>query len=340
MPRQGRFLEILVAHLQEFFGPEGIQVKSPEIFFDKGGNKIGEIDVTLRSDLGTSQTFVGIECRDRPSEPKDRTQPHGRSRERSRKDSRTRPQGRDWIREIQGKKEDLQVQKMIAVSSTGFTQEAIDLAKQFDIDLLYVSNVNKPETKDWFQTVTFAWHEDIHEIVDTLEIDTIPRSYIDNLSITGNTPFLRVPGIEAPVSIAQLIERRLGALFAELPSQKGTVSKLTDLIIDDAMDAEIADQLYRVVRMRIPLKLTRETYVVEVALSMCKNLCNESIIALSGNCRIKSSVRELQALVLAKKSRLQPDKTDIRCLLLDSDNKPYVIPPDTTMSLSLYGIRR
>ena len=94
MPREGRFLEILVKHLQEFLIPESFIIRSPEEFY-RDGIRLGEIDVTVRGDFGLSKVFVGLECRDRPSDG---------------------PQGVGWIREIQGKKEDLQVDKMVAVA--------------------------------------------------------------------------------------------------------------------------------------------------------------------------------------------------------------------------------
>jgi len=53
MPRKGRFLEILVKHLQEFLGPKGLEIKSPELFY-QNGKQIGEIDVTVRGKLGSS----------------------------------------------------------------------------------------------------------------------------------------------------------------------------------------------------------------------------------------------------------------------------------------------
>ena len=334
MPREGRFLEILIGHLQEFFGPEGIQVKSPEIFFDDSGKKIGEVDVTLRSNVGTSTTFIGIECRDRPGGQLKQTG-HRRKRNQSQKQENIRPQGRDWIREIQGKKEDLHVQKMVAVSSTGFTQEAIDLARQFDIDLLYVTSANEPETKDWFQTLIIGWQEEIYEIKPGINIETVPRTAKLDLSIGRNVPFIKMSGNEASISLAQLIENHLDALFSQLPSRPGAVEQLTSLEIDGPMDATINEKQFKVARINIPLKLTRENVEAKVAVDICKSLSIDKIIALSGTCKVQTSIRELRVLVLAKKSKSQSDKIDLRCICLTPDNEPYLLPAGT--KIALYG---
>src|SRR5205809_423690 len=105
MARKGRFLEILVAQLEGLLAPEGIVVTSPEVF-RQNGKIIAEIDVTLRGKFGSSEIFVGLECRARPGDG---------------------PQGVPWIRDIKGKKDQCGVDKMIAVSTTGFVPGAEDL---------------------------------------------------------------------------------------------------------------------------------------------------------------------------------------------------------------------
>ena len=87
MAEKGQFLEIMMANLQSYLGPEGVDVKLRERFRNRASGKpIGEIDITVRGDFGTSKFFWGIECRDRPADG---------------------PQGLPWIREIVGKKQQL-----------------------------------------------------------------------------------------------------------------------------------------------------------------------------------------------------------------------------------------
>jgi hypothetical protein len=87
MAQKGQFLEIMMANLQSYLGPAGIDVKLREKFYNpESGKQIGEIDITVRGEFGASTFFFGIECRNRPADG---------------------PQGLPWIREIVGKKTNL-----------------------------------------------------------------------------------------------------------------------------------------------------------------------------------------------------------------------------------------
>jgi hypothetical protein len=180
MPRGGRFVEILVAHLQEFFGPDGIEVRSPEEF-RHNGKKIGEIDVTLRGNYGSSKIFVGIECRDRPSGG---------------------PQGLPWINEIKGKQELLKVDKIIAVSTTGFTADAIHAANDFGIDLLTIENPTPLVLRGWFETITFAWTDQNEKTTEVMVLLNQCRRLSDDqvIALTG-TATVRMENDEFKVLI-------------------------------------------------------------------------------------------------------------------------------------------
>lgn len=130
MPRKGRITELLVKQIQMQLSSSEINIQSPELFYDSSGKLKGEVDITLRGKLGSAEIAIGIECRDRPKDGK---------------------QGRAWIREIDGKKRDLKLYKMIAVSTTGFTSGAINAAKEMQIDILIldpVSGLNLSEFKE------------------------------------------------------------------------------------------------------------------------------------------------------------------------------------------------
>ena len=68
MVRKGRTLEILVAQLEDHLGPLGIQVESPDFIRDKDTSQLREVDISLRSKIGSSSILVILECRDRKGE--------------------------------------------------------------------------------------------------------------------------------------------------------------------------------------------------------------------------------------------------------------------------------
>jgi len=313
MPRQGRLLEILLKHIQQYLGPEGIKIRSPEEFF-RDGRKIGEIDVTLRGDFGSSRIFVGIECRDRPSEP---------------------PQGREWIREIKGKKDDLGVHKMIAVSTTSFTPQAVDLASQFDIDLLHVQTVDQLDLHDWFKPLTFSWHEVAYKITGTIDIGTEHKNLMRTLPFTLKTPYFKIGGGDHPVSLSEIIESRLDAVLTA-PQFQNSISNAV-LEIKEPIDIEYQGATYKATRMAIPLQLSRQVFHAKALLNVCKRLSDNEMIAMTGYCRIEIPRLAFNVLAVAKRSKSDPSKTNLRVHFLTDDNKPFQLPAGT--HIALFGLQ-
>jgi hypothetical protein len=135
--KEGKFLEMLVECLQKLLASDGITVTRNEKFRSKG-KQVGEVDVVLRGKFGSTNMVVGIECRDRKG-----------------------PQGRDWIQQIMGKRDDLAefgFRHWIAVSSSGFASTAEALAKKANIELLVPGKVRvmepgKPGLHTWMSFV-------------------------------------------------------------------------------------------------------------------------------------------------------------------------------------------
>ncbi|MBV9864482.1 MAG: hypothetical protein JO316_03980 [Abitibacteriaceae bacterium] len=183
MPTAGRFLEVLVQHLEKSLAPQGITVTSPERFY-QNGKCIGEIDVTLRGKFGSSEIFIGIECRDRPQDG---------------------PQSIPWLTQISGKKQLLGPHKMIAVSTTGFTPEAIPIAKKLDIDLRTLKDSSEMDMLWKFHTITLHfidYHTDVKESYGYVE----NPSHMPDVPLTFGTPILKQPHSDDLLPLGTLFE--------------------------------------------------------------------------------------------------------------------------------------
>jgi hypothetical protein len=126
MPRKGRALEQLVAGLEEVLGPTDVVIKSPEYIVGRNTGTRREVDVSLRTKIGSSEMLVIIECRDR----------------QVRQDAR-------WIEQVASKLEDVRANKAVAVCPGGFTEGARKLAEAKQIDLRMIANVTGPEVFGW-----------------------------------------------------------------------------------------------------------------------------------------------------------------------------------------------
>jgi hypothetical protein len=309
MPRKGRFLEILAGRLHEFLEPEGIIIESPKVFY-RDGKKIGEIDVALRGDFKSSKVFVGIECRDRPSDG---------------------PQGREWIREIRGKQIDLGIDKMIAISSTGFTEPATRLANSWGIDLLTIEDIDEVDLQDWFKSLDLIWTEFSPEIAGGVHLTTIPR--IPMKPCRGPL-FLESKVTNKLVPLEKYIQPEVDKLVVSLQEKPGVAQEIvTKLKINGPIDGVIGGRRFKIAGVTVPIRVRCEVVRIKALTNVCRRLSDHRIIALTGVSRIKTKCRELKVLIIVKKNRTDGSLFDLRCSFLTEDNKPYKIPAGTKISL-------
>lgn len=305
---------MMIERLENLLCPQGVVVLSPEEFYDEKGKKIGEIDITLRGNFGSSKVFVGIECRDR---------------------SEDGPQGRDWIREIKGKRDDLKVDKMVAVSTTGFTDPAIDLADRWRIDLLTVGDVSKLDLQDWFQVIDFCWSDDSYEITGVIDLTTIPKTLPK--SEQGKL-FLRSANTDKLIPLKEYIQPELDKHFDSLQVLAGTTQEVELVLeIDGPIDATVNGNTFTISKMRVPVKIWREVVFVRALLNACKRQTDDEIVGLTGICRIETSLRKFNVIITAKRNAADSSSHALKLDFLDDNFEPYEIPVGT--KVALFGVK-
>jgi restriction endonuclease len=136
MPRQGRALEQLVAELERVLGPTDVVIQSPEYIVGRNTGQRREVDVSLRTKIGSSDLFVMIECRDRGGK-----------------------QSATWIEQIVSKQEDVGANKAVAVCPAGFTRGARQLAEAKGIDLRTIASVTDAEVFAWLLLETVRYRD-------------------------------------------------------------------------------------------------------------------------------------------------------------------------------------
>ena len=178
MPRKGRSLEKLVAFLEKTLGPQGIKVKSPDYIRGCISKSLREIDISLRSHTGSSEILVIIECRDRKG-TEDVT----------------------WIEQLPSKREDVGAHKAVAVSSTGFSSGAINMAKVKDIELRTLEEVNPHEILLWFgfeELTVLNYHINFKHVSIKL---SVPKSVSVEVSPEVHSSVSAVFDINAPIFV-------------------------------------------------------------------------------------------------------------------------------------------
>jgi Restriction endonuclease len=114
--------EQLVARIEEDAGPLGLAVTSPDKILCRITGRKREVDVSVRSRIGTVDVLITIECRKR----------------RPRQDV-------TWIEHLAAKRDSIGASCTIAVSSSGFTASAEAVARRYGIKLRRLSEVSAAE---------------------------------------------------------------------------------------------------------------------------------------------------------------------------------------------------
>lgn len=113
MPKRTNDFQKLIKSVYDQIVPDGGKVTESGMVFDKGANELREVDILVEYRYAHHDFKIVIECRDR-----------------SRKESV------EWIDNLIGKNKSLSVNKVVAVSKSGFTKNAKNKAKANDIDTL------------------------------------------------------------------------------------------------------------------------------------------------------------------------------------------------------------
>jgi len=137
----GKKLEDLVTLIEGMGLQPGFKIEKNQPVYDEEGNQIAELDIIISGKLGTGKFRSLIECRDRPS---DGSAP------------------RSWIQQLIGRRIDLDVDKVMAVSSTGFAPGAVECARENNIELRTLQAVDADAVATCFPStaplIRQQWH--------------------------------------------------------------------------------------------------------------------------------------------------------------------------------------
>lgn len=124
----GSKLENLVALIEGLHLPAGFKMEQRKPVRDDEGKQIAELDIFITGRIGSVESRTLIECRDRPSE--------GRAPS-------------SWIEQLFGRRKRLNVDSIVAVSTTGFVDEAVRFAAQENIRLRTCEYLTAEDVRSW-----------------------------------------------------------------------------------------------------------------------------------------------------------------------------------------------
>jgi hypothetical protein len=149
--RAGRGLELLVKGLEQLLAEIPVEIRSPDYVLGRLSGQRREVDVSLRSRVGSVNVLVIIECRDRG-----------------------KAQGVIWIEQLASKREDVGADKAVAVSAAGFTPGARNLARSEQVELRSFEELSADVVFDWLDAEVVE-HRNRYVDVINVSIDLADR---------------------------------------------------------------------------------------------------------------------------------------------------------------------
>jgi hypothetical protein len=130
MAHDGKQLEALVAFVERTLIPQGFKVTTNDRVLNEEGIQVAEFDVLVQGAIGTGEFQWLIECRDRPS-------------------SGAAPGS--WIEQLVGRRTRFNLNKVTAVSTTGFVAGVHEFAQAQAIELREVKALSSEHFADWLR---------------------------------------------------------------------------------------------------------------------------------------------------------------------------------------------
>jgi hypothetical protein len=166
MARKGRDLEKVISILEGELQQSGIQVKSPDFLPDRDTGEPREVDISLRGRIGSSDVLAIIECRDHHKHRQDVT----------------------WIEQVITKRSSVNADKVLAVSSSNFSEAARIKAEKNNIELRTLEEVNSKDVEDWFVKCPYMIVYRVYS--DFIQVNFYPQSP-DGQKIDINEPIFK-----------------------------------------------------------------------------------------------------------------------------------------------------
>ena len=148
-----RSFELLVSRIEHALAGESVTVKSPDSIPCITTGRHREVDVSIRTWVGSAEILITVECRDRVA-----------------------VQDVTWIEQLAAKKKNIGAAKTIAVAASGFSTEATRIARENGIDLRILDEITDQDIKSWigmvgmvhvFKDCGLAGSPEIHFFLET-----------------------------------------------------------------------------------------------------------------------------------------------------------------------------
>jgi len=158
MPKPWKEFENLVARIERVLAPAGALVKSNDRIVNYKTGRKRQVDATIRYRIGPTPCLIVIECR-----------------------KHKRRQDDTWIEQLVTKRINLRADRLIAVSATPFTPQAIMSAEGSFVELRQISELSDSIIYTWLKIRTINYNQFMANLHSTA-----PEVYLNDGSETSH----------------------------------------------------------------------------------------------------------------------------------------------------------
>lgn len=201
MASSGKQLQELVRRIEVELAA-GCEIRSPDHLPDRSTGRLREVDVSIRSEVGSQPLLIIEECRDH-----------------------RRKVGPDYVEQIATKRDDVRASKAVIVSTAGFTKGARTKAEHHGIGLMTMKEALAEEWASWLAFTTlelrklsFTIHHAILTPADTPNIQNLEELEQPAQVDLNDTIFFTTEGIEwgSLNSLMLTVSRQNSELYSDV----------------------------------------------------------------------------------------------------------------------------
>lgn len=268
MVKKGRRLEKTIESLEKLLSKTNLKVSSPALLPDYVAGGVREVDIAIQGEFGSTNILIAIECRDHKN-----------------------PQNVTWIEQLKTKRDAIQANKMIAVSSSGFSENATITAQKYGIETRVVANIDSSEISRFFPEIEFVYSLHKFNVValKSQQSDSTDLGYVAPKPLSQLTARALTISPNEKIFSRELEGKRytLNELLLNMQSSDGNwllhqipwSDKLSQVVLslnfsepNSILLVEFENKVTRIIEM----ELTLETWTVEKLIPMSKAIVYKS----------------------------------------------------------------
>lgn len=295
MAREGRDFEQLIEKLEKILLPEKAVITSPDFILDKITGQKREVDISIKMEVGSVPILIIIECRDRQAD-----------------------QDTTWIEQLYTKTCDLNANKVIAVSSSGFSDNAVTKASHYGMETRTYGDISAEDIKDWCKIEFITSHNQqylIHHVqLDIPETELLIGNPLEGKTV-GNFSLTRTKD-KAQVNLISIFKREANAhnVWASVPIDNNLHRKTVKIEFTNPEDRYEIDNGGKVI------PITSITFIVDLKIEI-KNIPISKVTAYKGKDGAIAQTLEFEGLLPDNNMILQFIKAKDGSLLLSARKK-------------------